>query len=55
MSTAARAPKIIRLEPIEPSIHYRPIRKSVHAACFAIFVALPFFDVMRFDIPRQRF
>jgi len=52
---SAHAPKIVRLAPIVPSIHYHPIRKAVHAACFAIFVALPFFDVMRFDIPRQRF
>jgi len=52
---AARPPKIVPLTPIEPSVHFHPIRKSVHAACFAIFVALPFFDVMRFDIPRQRF
>jgi cytochrome c oxidase accessory protein FixG len=31
------------------------IRKRIHLVCFLIFVLLPFFDVMRFDIPRQRF
>jgi cytochrome c oxidase accessory protein FixG len=31
------------------------IRKRVHLACSVLFVALPFLDVMRFDIPRQRF
>ncbi len=51
----ARVLRLERLPPIVPSVHYHPIRKSVHAVCFAIFVALPFFDVMRFDIPRQRF
>ena len=31
------------------------LRRVIHFVCFAIFVALPFFDIMRFDIPRQRF
>ncbi len=31
------------------------LRKRVHLVCFLIFAALPFFNVMRFDIPRQRF
>ena len=30
-------------------------RKVIHLICFLIFVALPFFNIMRFDIPRQRF
>lgn len=30
-------------------------RKLIHLICFLIFVSLPFFNVMRFDIPRQRF
>jgi len=34
---------------------YHAIRKRVHLICFLLFLALPFFDVMRFDIPRQRF
>lgn len=31
------------------------LRRVIHFVCFAIFVALPFFNIMRFDIPRQRF
>src|SRR5512134_100789 len=31
------------------------IRKRVHVACTVLFVALPFLNVIRFDIPRQRF
>ncbi|MCS6806654.1 MAG: 4Fe-4S dicluster domain-containing protein [Acidobacteriota bacterium] len=36
-------------------ISYHRLRKAVHLICVIIFIALPFFDVMRFDIPRQRF
>lgn len=31
------------------------LRRIVHLLCFLVFVSLPFFNVMRFDIPRQRF
>jgi cytochrome c oxidase accessory protein FixG len=31
------------------------LRKRVHLACFAIFIAIPFLNIVRFDIPRQRF
>jgi cytochrome c oxidase accessory protein FixG len=31
------------------------IRKQVHLACSVLFVTLPFLNVIRFDIPRQRF
>jgi len=31
------------------------LRRIIHLACFLIFVALPFFNIIRFDIPRQRF
>ena len=48
-----KKPKVAPLPP--PSPHYRHLRKTIHAICFLIFVILPFFDVMRFDIPRQRF
>ncbi len=30
-------------------------RKRIHLACFLVFAALPFLDVVRADIPRQRF
>lgn len=35
--------------------NWHRLRRIIHAACFLIFVSLPFFNVMRFDIPRQRF
>ena len=31
------------------------LRKRVHLFCFAVFLALPFLNLIRFDIPRQRF
>ncbi len=34
---------------------YHRIRKAIHLVCFLIFVVLPFSNVLRFDIPRQRF
>jgi cytochrome c oxidase accessory protein FixG len=38
-----------------PRAPWHRIRKRVHLACFLIFVALPFLNIVRFDIPRQRF
>lgn len=40
--------------PVYQSTYHR-YRRAIQFACFLIFVALPFFNVMRFDIPRQRF
>ena len=40
--------------PVLPTTYHR-YRRGVQFACFLIFVALPFFNIMRFDIPRQRF
>jgi len=34
---------------------YHRLRKVVHALCVLIFIVLPLSDLMRFDIPRQRF
>src|SRR5829696_55396 len=36
-------------------VNWHRIRKRVHLACTVLFVALPFLNVVRFDIPRQRF
>lgn len=30
-------------------------RRIIHVVCVLVFIALPFFNVIRFDIPRQRF
>jgi polyferredoxin len=35
--------------------NWHRVRKLVHLACFLLFVALPFLNVIRFDIPHQRF
>ncbi len=35
--------------------NWHRLRKRVHLLCFLIFLALPFLNVIRFDIPRQRF
>jgi len=35
--------------------NWHRLRRIIHALCFIIFVSLPFFNVIRFDIPRQRF
>ena len=44
------------LNVIQPEVHhYHRDRRRMHLACFLIFCALPFFNIIRFDIPRQRF
>ncbi|MBS1793326.1 MAG: 4Fe-4S binding protein [Acidobacteria bacterium] len=35
--------------------NWHRLRRIIHFLCFLIFVTLPFFNVMRFDIPRARF
>jgi len=52
----ATPPKCPRPEPLPPAeIQYHERRKRIHLLCFAIFVALPFLNLMRVDIPRQLF
>lgn len=41
--------------PLPPRSRFHRLRKGIHALCFAVFVVLPFFNLLRFDIPRQRF
>jgi polyferredoxin len=50
-------PKCDRNPPLAPSrsFSFHRIRKAIHAACVVAFFALPFANLMRFDIPRQRF
>jgi polyferredoxin len=36
-------------------VNWHRLRKRIHLICFLIFLVLPFFNVIRFDIPRQRF
>ncbi len=48
-------PVVKRLPPLPPPEHlYHPIRKRFQLICFVVFVALPFLNVMRFDIPKKR-
>lgn len=56
VTAPAAKPKIERLPPLPPpDTVYRRIRKRIHLICFLAFVAAPFTNLMRFDIPRQRF
>lgn len=52
-------PKKMALKPVTNPAPKRPAyhryRRMVQAFCFFVFLLLPFFKVMRFDIPRQRF
>jgi len=49
-------PKCDRNLPLPPpAFSFHRIRKLIHLVCVAIFFALPFANLMRFDIPRQRF
>jgi cytochrome c oxidase accessory protein FixG len=48
--------KIERLPALPPAEkNYHRTRKRIHLVCFLIFVALPFLNILRFDIPGQRF
>jgi cytochrome c oxidase accessory protein FixG len=38
-----------------PGSRYHRVRKTVQTICVLIFILLPLFDIMRVDIPRQRF
>ncbi len=45
-----------RREALPPQARpHKPFRKLIHLACFLVFLVLPFSNLMRFDIPRQRF
>ncbi|MCS7024630.1 MAG: 4Fe-4S binding protein [Bryobacteraceae bacterium] len=55
ITTAPACPRGESASLLPPPRRYHQLRKTVHLLCFLIFVALPFFDVMRFDIPKQRF
>jgi len=55
MSTPTQAAKPKKPRIIIPGTQYHRIRKAVQAICFIIFVTLPLFDIMRIDLPRQRF
>ncbi|MGD1070396.1 MAG: 4Fe-4S dicluster domain-containing protein [Bryobacteraceae bacterium] len=41
--------------PAPPDRPHHRLRRRIHLFFFLVFCALPFFNVMRFDIPKQRF
>jgi cytochrome c oxidase accessory protein FixG len=51
----AKNPLKLVSRPASEHAGYHRLRRGIQFTCFLIFVALPFFNVMRFDIPRQRF
>ena len=51
--TPANTPRPARV--ILPGTRYHAVRKTVQTICVIIFVLLPMFDIMRFDLVRQRF
>ena len=53
MSTQVKTQQKNRI--VLPGTHFHRIRKAVQSACFVIFVTLPLFNIMRVDLPRQRF
>lgn len=55
MSTPTQAAKSKKPRIIIPGTQYHRVRKTVQVICFVIFVTLPLFDIMRIDLPRQRF
>ena len=49
-------PKVERRPALPPAeTVYNRIRKRFHLVFFLVFVALPFSNMMRFDLPKQRF
>jgi cytochrome c oxidase accessory protein FixG len=55
LTPTTNKPRPARPQPIQPPKGYHPGRLRTHLICFLIFCALPFFDIVRFDIPHQRF
>lgn len=54
MATATPTPARELPPVLNQPVRHR-LRKRIHLLCFLIFCALPFFNIIRFDIPRQRF
>ena len=55
-SVPPKPPVKVRPAPLPPPrFTYHQVRKAIHLLCVLIFVALPFTNLMRVDIPNQRF
>ena len=55
MNASAKSTQLSSSRPTIPGTGYHRIRKTVQTICVTLFILLPLFDVMRFDIVRQRF
>jgi cytochrome c oxidase accessory protein FixG len=44
-----------RTRVVLPGTKFHRVRKTVQLICFVVFILLPLFDVIRLDLPRQRF
>ena len=55
MSSPSQSFRAVSIKPVIPGTHYHQIRKTVQTICVTIFILLPLFDIMRFDLVRQRF
>jgi len=55
MSTSAATTRPASPRPTIPGTRYHRIRRTVQTICVTIFILLPLFDIMRFDLVRQRF
>src|SRR4051812_1288708 len=55
MTTQTQTAKPKKPRIIIPGTQHHRVRKTVQTICFIIFVTLPLFDIMRIDLPRQRF
>lgn len=55
MATATSTQSTGGAAALPPIRRYHKFRKTTHLLCVLIFITLPFFNIMRFDIPRQRF
>ncbi len=51
--TSPTPPRAVRVT--VPGTRFHAVRKTVQTICVTIFILLPLFDVMRFDLVRQRF
>lgn len=55
MNTQAETRNTRSARIVIPGTQFHRVRKTVQAVCFAIFVTLPLLDIMRIDLPRQKF
>jgi len=54
-SSSAPTPRPAPPKVTIPGSRYHRVRKTVQTICVLLFILLPLFDIMRVDIPRQRF